>query len=132
MRVPDWSAGVARWWLRHRVRAGHGSTPRRFGGKKSRATTARAPPEPTRSWPPRSSWPRRHATAVMIRGLGRRVDALERVLAPVQPGPAFVMATTCAEAEREIERLRAEHGAGLPPVMFVMIVPKHETSCGMR
>ena len=68
----------------------------------------------------------------MIRGLGRRVDALERVLAPVQPGPAFMMATTYVEAEREIERLRAEHGAGLPPVMFVMIVPKHETPCGIR
>ena len=68
----------------------------------------------------------------MIRGLGRRVDALERLLAPVQPGPAFVMATTCVEAELEIERLRAEHGAGLPPVMFVMIVPEHETPCDTR
>ena len=59
----------------------------------------------------------------MTGGLNRRLDVLERALAPVRLGPAFVMAGSHAEADQEIERLKAEYPDGMPDTLFIMISP---------
>ena len=60
------------------------------------------------------------------RTIGRRIEALEQVLKPVRYGPSFIMANSDAEADREIERLRAEYPDGMPETLFVMILAKPE------
>ena len=62
----------------------------------------------------------------MGKHLTRRVEVLERRAAPpVAPAPCFVLAETRAAAEREVERLRAEHPDGCP-TLFVMIGARRE------
>ena len=60
------------------------------------------------------------------RTIERRLGALEQALKPVHSGPSFIMANSQAEADREIDRLRAEFGDGLPKALFVMICPQTE------
>ena len=60
------------------------------------------------------------------RAIERRLGALEQVLKPVRYGPSFIMANSDAEADREIERLRAEYPDGMPKTRFVMILAKPE------
>ena len=45
---------------------------------------------------------------------------------PQQSGPCFVMAPNDAAAKREIERLQAEYGDGLPKALFVMTLADRE------
>ena len=61
------------------------------------------------------------------RTIGRRIEALERSRRPMRTGPAFVMATSHAEALQQIDRLRAEFGDGLVKTLFVMICPRPES-----
>jgi hypothetical protein len=52
--------------------------------------------------------------------LTRRIEKLERTLAPDIFGPCFIMAPDDDAAKREIDRLKAEFGERLPRTMFVM------------
>ena len=63
----------------------------------------------------------------MARSLNRRIEALEQALMPVRHGPAFIMASSHAEADREIERLCAEYPDSMSAPPFVMILAKPET-----
>ena len=60
------------------------------------------------------------------RAIERRLGALKQVLNPVRYGPSFIMANSDAEADREIERLRAEYPDGMFDPPFVMILAKPE------
>ena len=57
----------------------------------------------------------------MTTTLTRRIEKLERTLAPDIFGPCFVMAPDRIGADREIARLKTEYGERLPKTLFVMI-----------
>ena len=61
------------------------------------------------------------------RSIARRIEALELTRRPTRTGPALIMANSGAEADREIERLRAEYPDGMSDPPFVMILAKPET-----
>jgi hypothetical protein len=60
------------------------------------------------------------------RAIERRVQTLEQTLKPLRSGPCFIMASSEAEADREIERLRAEYPEGMPRTLFIMTLAQRE------
>jgi hypothetical protein len=65
---------------------------------------------------------------VTARAIERRLDAWEQALKPVRHGPCFIMASSRAEADREIERLCAEYPDDMLEPLFVMILAKPQPS----
>ena len=62
---------------------------------------------------------------MIARAVERRLEALEQALMPIRYGPAFIMATSRAEAEQAIERLRAEYANDtLEPFVMILAKPK--------
>jgi hypothetical protein len=58
----------------------------------------------------------------MSRDLRRRLAALERLAVPVTVSPAFVLAGSRAEADREVERIAALYPTAAG-ALFIMMAP---------